>query len=82
MRIIKLMESQFKRLFEGNGDSIYLDGNDTTKRFSSEVGNQALVQNGNGKKETSKPIMTKVFGDEQTPQQWGSVGGRNSSNTI
>ena len=28
MKIVNLNESQFNRIFEGNGDSIFLDGNE------------------------------------------------------
>jgi hypothetical protein len=82
MKFIKLNESQYKRLFESNGDSIFLDGNDTTKRFSSEVSNQTIVTDLDGDEEMSKPVNTDKFADQQSPQQWGSVGGRKSSNTI
>ena len=82
MKIINLNESQFIRLFEDNGDSIFLDGNDTTSRFSSEVSNQAIVTNQDGNEKMSKPIKTDKFSRQQTPQQWGSVGGRKSANTI
>ena len=76
MKIINLNASQFSRLFESGGDSIFLDGNDTTSRFGSEVTNQ------DGEEKMSKPINTDKFSRQQTPQQWGSVGGRKSSNTI
>lgn len=82
MKIINLNESQFSRLFESAGDSIFLDGNDTTSRFGSEVTNQAVITNQDGEEKMSKPINTDKFSRQQTPQQWGSVGGRKSSNTI
>ena len=82
MKFIKLNESQYKRLLESNGDSIFLDGTDTTKRFSSEVSNQTIVTDLDGDEEMSKPVNTDKFADQQSPQQWGSVGGRKSSNTI
>lgn len=73
MKIINLNESQFERLFEDGGDSVFLDGKDTTKRFSSENSNQALIDTPDGEEEYSKPI--KKYG-VQTPQQWGVVGWR------
>ena len=82
MKRINLTESQFQRIFESNGDSIFLDGNDTTKRFSSEVSNQTVTTDQDGDEEMSKPVTTDKFSKMQTPQQWGSVGGRKSSNTI
>ena len=82
MKIINLKESQFKRIFEDNGDSIFLDGSDTTKKLGSEVSTQAIVTDTDGDEEMSKPVTTDKFADMQSPQQWGSVGGRKSSNTI
>ena len=82
MRIITLKESQYNRLFEENGDSVFLNGNDTTKRFGSEVSTQAIVTDLDGDEKMSKPVKTDKYADQQSPQQWGSVGGRKSSNTI
>jgi len=82
MKVIKLCESQYMRLFEDGGDSIFLDGSDTTKKFSSEVGTQAIITGTDGEEEMSKPVNTDKYADQQSPQQWGSVGGRKSSNTI
>lgn len=82
MKVIKLCESQLRRLFEDGGDSVFLDGSDTTKEFSSEVGTQAIITGRDGEEEMSNPVNTDKFADQQSPQQWGSVGGRKSSNTI
>lgn len=82
MKIITLSESQYHKLFEDNGDSMFLDGSDTTKSFSSEVGTQAIVTDLDGDEEMSNPVTTDKFADQQSPQQWGSVGGRKSSNTV
>ena len=82
MKIINLTESQFKRLFEDGGDSKFLDGNDTTKKFGSEVSTQTVITDPEGDEKMSKPVNTDKFADMQSPQQWGSVGGRKSSNTI
>lgn len=82
MKIVNINESQFKRLFESGGDSQFLDGNDTTKKFGSEVSNQVIITDPDGDEEMSKPVKTDKFASMQSPQQWGSVGGRKSSNTI
>lgn len=82
MKIVNLNESQFSRIFEGNGDSIFLDGNDSTRNFSSEVSNQAVMTDADGEEKMSNPVSTDKFAKQQSPQQWGAVGGRNSSNTI
>ena len=82
MKIVNINESQFKKLIEGSGDSTFLDGSNTTREFSSEVSNQAVVTDANGDREMSDPVSTDKFAKQQSPQQWGAVGGRNSSNTI
>ena len=80
MKIIKLNESQYNRIFEDVTDSNF--GTDKGKRFGAEVTNQALITTKDGGEEYSRPVNTDDFADKQTPQQWGSVGGRKSSNTI
>ena len=80
MKIINLNESQYNRIFENVTDSNF--GSDVSKRFGSEVTNQALVTTKDGDEEYSRPLNTDDFADKQTPLQWGSVGGRKSSNTI
>ena len=82
MKIINLNESQYNRIFEENGDSIFLDGNDSTKRFGSEVTAQAIITDRDGEEKYSRPMDTDDFADTQTPQQWGCIGGRKSSNTV
>ena len=82
MKIIKLNESQFYRLFEDNGDSKFLDGNDSTKKFSSEVSNQTIVTDRDGEEEMSKPINTNQYADKQSVQQWGAINGRKALNSI
>ena len=81
MKIINLNESQFSRLFEDGGDSIFLDGNDSTKKFSSEVSNQAVVTTQDGDEEMSKKVDTNMFSGEQTTQQCGNTN-RRAFNTI
>ena len=80
MKIINLNEGQYRRIFEDVTDSNF--GSDKDKRFGAEVTNQALITTKDGSEEYSRPIDTDDFADKQTPQQWGSVGGRKSSNTI
>ena len=53
-----------------------------TKRFGAEVSNQALITTKDGDDKYSRPLDSDDFADKQTPQQWGCVGGRHSSNTI
>lgn len=82
MKIINLNESQFGRIFEGVTDGNF--GTSTVPEFQdqSKVTNQAKITKQDGTPTDSKPFDTDKFADMQTPQQWGSVGGRKSSNTI
>ena len=82
MKRIILTETQLKKLIEGNGDSKFLDGEDGTHAKSSEVGLGALISNEDGDMNDSKPHDTDSFAQMQSPQQWGAVGRRNTSNTI
>ena len=82
MKRIILTETQLKKLIEGNGDSKFLDGEDGTHAKSSEVELGALISNEDGDMKDSKPHDTDSFAQMQSPQQWGAVGRRNTSNTI
>lgn len=82
MKIIKLNESQFGRIFEGVTDGDFGTNSSPEYQDLSKVTTQAKITNQNGDVIDSKPRRTKDFADTQTPQQWGSVGGRKSSNTI
>lgn len=82
MKHIILREEQYRRIFEDAGDSTFLDGNDDVSNLGSEVTTQAVISDENGEKKMSKPSTTDEFAKAQSPQQWGSVGGRRSSNTI
>lgn len=81
MKIINLNESQFGRLF-GEGIEDYGRSNTPEYQNQDEVTLTAKKTNQDGDIEDSKPINTDKFSRQQTPQQWGSVGGRKSSNTI
>jgi hypothetical protein len=81
MKIINLNESQFTRLFD-EGIENYGKSNTPEYQNQDEVTLTAKKTNQDGDIEDSKPINTDKFSRQQTPQQWGSVGGRKSSNTI
>ena len=81
MKIINLNESQFTSLFD-EGIENYGRSNTPEYQNQDEVTLTAKKINQNGDIEDSKPITTDKFSRQQTPQQWGSVGGRKSSNTI
>ena len=82
MKIINLNESQFGRIFEGVTDGNF--GTSTVPEFQdqSKVTNQAKITKQDGTPIDSKPFDTDKLSKQLTPQQWGSVGGRKSSNTI
>lgn len=82
MKIINLNESQFHRLFESDGDSPFLDGDDTTSWFGAETPIQAVITGQDGEEKISEPPKTDYISSGLTSQQWGTVGGRKSSNTI
>jgi hypothetical protein len=81
MKIINLNESQFKKIFEGienYGDNNMADFHDLGQTYT-----QAKITDPNGgDDEDSEPMTGDKFAHQQTPQQWGTVGGRNASNTI
>ena len=81
MKIINLNESQFKKIFEGIenfGDNSMADFHDLGQTYT-----QTKIADPNGGDDgDSDPITTDKKAHQQTPQQWGTVGGRNMSNTI
>lgn len=79
MKIINLEESQFRRLVEGIEN--YGESNVPENQDQEETVIQSKMYN-YGDVEDSDPIDTDKFSHIQTPQQWGTVGGRNASNTI
>ena len=68
--VLRLKEDQFRRLFENDGDSIFLDGEDTTKKLGSEVTTQSMISKPDGDDEMSKPVGDRI-GKQLTPQNWG-----------
>lgn len=82
MKTISLNESQFSRIFESILDSDFGEDSIPERIGLDKVGVQATITNADGDVKKSKPIRTDDFADTQSPQQWGSVGGRKSSNTI
>ena len=81
MKIINLNESQFTRLFDEGIDN-YGISNTPEYQNQDEVTLTAKKINQDVDIEDSKPMTTDKVSRQQTPQQWGSVGGRKSSNTI
>lgn len=80
MKIISLNESQFNRLLEDIEN--YGENSTPEKQGNDEVSLTAKISDKNGEIKNSTPLNTDKFADMQSPQQWGSVGGRKSSNTI
>lgn len=81
---VRITESQFNRLFEveSPGDSKFLDGTDTTKKFSSEVSGQAVIHDEDGEEKESKPVPTDKVSRQLSKQQWGVINGRNPMSRI
>lgn len=82
MKRIILYESQYKRLFESVTDSDFGENQIPEYDGLDKVELQPTISDKNGSPKKANPITTDRFADQQTPQQWGSVGGRKSSNTI
>ena len=82
MKIINLNESQYNRLFESVTDADF--GTSTMPEYDGldKIELQPTISDRNGSPKKANPITTDKFAGQQTPQQWGSVGGRKSSNTI
>ena len=78
MKRISLKESQFQRLVEG----IENYGDNSTPEFQNhdEVTVTSKIHGKDGDVKDSNPV--KDISRMISPQQWGAVGGRNSSNTI
>ena len=84
MKIINLNESQFDKLFEQNSveDGTFGQSNIPDYQTLGEVPITSKVIGKDGKTKNSVPPTTDKVAKQRTPQQWGSVGGRKSSNTI
>ena len=81
MKIINLNESQFKKIFEGIEN--FGDNNIPDRQDLAQVYTQSKIADPmGGDDEDSSPVNTDKKAHQQTPQQWGAVGGRNASNTI
>jgi hypothetical protein len=82
MKVINLNESQYSRLFESVTDADF--GTSTVPEFDGldKVEVQPTITDKDGSPKKAKPMTTDDFASKQSPQQWGSVGGRKSSNTI
>lgn len=74
MKRIRINEGQMKRLFtEDNGDSAFLDGNDSTKEVGAEAATSpsaAVMTKKNGEKRFSKPVETDRIARSLTNQTW------------
>lgn len=80
MKIIKLNESQFQRIFEGQGGSNVpsFNGGDLKEYPGSEIMTTTHVTNSNGEIEYGEQPTTDDFADEMTPQNYFLSGWRNS----
>ena len=63
MKIFRINESQFRKLFEAPSDSEILDGDDTTKKFGSENTTQSIITTPEGEEEYSNPVKSSDIED-------------------
>lgn len=79
MKIIKLNESQFQRIFEGQGGNVpAFNGGDLKEYPNSEVTTTTNITNSNGELEYGKQPTTDDFANDLTPQNYYLNGWRNS----
>ena len=76
MKVIKLMESQYCRLFEGDGDGPTLDKSNDTLEFPTGISNTAPIHDENGNIKKGSEPNTDDVADNLTYQ--GFLGGTNS----
>lgn len=82
MKIINLNESQYGKLIESVTDADF--GSSTVPEYDAldRIEVQPTITDRNGRPKKGQPVTSDDFADAQTHQQWGSVGGRRSSNTV
>lgn len=79
MKIIKLNESQFQRIFEGQSGNVpAFNGGDLKEYPNSEVTTTTNITNSNGELEYGKQPDTDDFANDLTPQNYYLNGWRNS----
>lgn len=81
MKIINLNESQFNRIMEdleNFGENPIADFHDLGQTYIQSK----IADPDGGDDDDSVAPTTNKFARMNTPQQWGTVGGRNASNTI
>lgn len=83
MKIIKLTESQFSRVFENNNKSSIPSFNDgDIKEYpNNEISTTTNITNSNGDLMYGKQPTTDDFANQQTPQTFFSRGLKNARNT-
>jgi hypothetical protein len=72
MKIIKLNESQFQRIFEGNGGGIIpsFNGGDLKEYPGSEISTTSHITNSNGEMEYGEQPTTDDFADQMSTQNY------------
>lgn len=80
MKIIKLTESQFQRVFEGKNGGIVpsFNGGDMKEYPGSEITTSTPVTNSNGEIEYGKQPTTDDFANQQCTQNYYANGLKNS----
>lgn len=80
MKIIKLQESQFHRIFEGDNKSQVpsFNGGDMTEFNDSETSTSTNITNSNGEIEYGKQPTTDEFANTQCTQNYAAHGLKNA----
>ena len=83
MKVIKLTESQFRRLLESDNSVPSFDGGDVTEYNSGEkVTNSASVHDTDGNVEFGKQPDTDDVANQLSAQQWYANGTTNNNHAL
>ena len=82
MKVINLNESQFNKIFEGVTDADFGESSIPENDGLDKVTIQPTITDKNGGPKKAKPIDSNKFADQQCPQGWGFIGGKNASRPV
>ena len=70
MKVIKLNESQFQRLIEGNNEAPSFNNGDIKEYPGSEISTTTTITNANGDTEYGEQPTSDEFANQQTTQNY------------
>ena len=82
MKVINLNESQFGRIFEGVTDADFGKSSVPEYEGLDKVSLQPTITDRNGAPKKAKPMDSNKFADQQCPQGWGFIGGKNAAKPV